>query len=58
MLQQTVIMRGVCDVCGQVVTTEHARVRMDDAGTRYRHEACNSQVSCVAAIVSVHAVGV
>jgi hypothetical protein len=33
----------VCDLCCQVVTTVQARVRMDDAGKRYRHEACNNK---------------
>ncbi len=47
---QGVGVRGVCDVCCQVVTTEQARVRMDEAGTRYRHHACNIQVSLVACV--------
>jgi hypothetical protein len=50
LLVQGAGVRGVCDVCCQVVTTEQARVRMDDAGTRYRHEACNNQVLFVAYI--------
>ncbi len=44
-LQGNACVRGVCDVCMQAVTTDHERIRMDDAGMRFRHLECNHKVA-------------